>query len=73
MIIISRSVLATITFTTMPVTVSPEIAQYAYSYAGTLFTLFFIQYFPIVAGPFCWSLFWNIFISLSAGKNTVLM
>ena len=53
MIIISRSVLPTITFTTMPVTVSPEIAQYAYSYAGTLFTLFFIQYFPIVAGPFC--------------------
>ena len=52
MIIISGSVLATITFTTMPVTVSPEIAQYAYSYAGTLFTLFFIQYFPIVAGPF---------------------
>ena len=53
MIIISGSVLATITFTTLPVTVSPEIAQYAYSYAGTLFTLFFIQYFPIVAGPFC--------------------
>ena len=42
--------MATIAFTTMPVTVSPEIAQYAYSYAGTLFTLFFIQYFPIVAG-----------------------
>ena len=41
-----------IAFTSMPVTVSPEIAQYAYSYAGTLFTLFFIQYFPIVAGAF---------------------
>jgi len=50
--IISGPILATIAFTTMPVTVSPEIAQYAYSYAGTLFTLFFIQYFPIVAGAF---------------------
>ena len=45
-------VFAHIAFTTMPVIVSPEIAQYAYSYAGTLFTLFFIQYFPIVAGAF---------------------
>ena len=36
----------------MPVTVSPEIAKYANSYAGTLFTLFFIQYFPIVAVVF---------------------
>ena len=36
----------------MPVTVSPEIAKYANSYAGTLFTLFFIQYFPIVAVAF---------------------
>ena len=44
-LIISGPVLAPIAFTTMPVTVSPEIAQYAYSYAGTLFTLFFIQYF----------------------------
>ena len=52
-IIIIGPVLAPIAFNTMPVTVSPEIAQYAYSYAGTLFTLFFIQYFPIVAGPFC--------------------
>jgi len=51
-LIISGPVLAPIAFTTMPVTVSPEIAQYAYSYAGTLFTLFFIQYFPIVAGAF---------------------
>ena len=50
--IISGSILASIAFTTMPVTVSPEIAQYAYSYAGTLFTLFFIQCFPIVAGAF---------------------
>ena len=37
--IIIGPVLAPIAFTTMPVTVSPEIAQYAYSYAGTLFTL----------------------------------
>ena len=44
--------MAPIAFTTMPVTVSPEIAQYANSYAGTLFTLFFIRYFPIVAGAF---------------------
>ena len=51
-IIIIGTVLAPIAFTTMPVTVSPEIAQYANSYAGTLFTLFFIQYFPIVAGAF---------------------
>ena len=51
-IIIIGPVLAPIAFNTMPVTVSPEIAQYAYSYAGTLFTLFFIQYFPIIAGAF---------------------
>ena len=51
-IIIIVPILAPIAFTTMPVTVFPEIAQYAYSYAGTLFTLFFIQYFPIVAGAF---------------------
>ena len=51
-IIIIGPILAPIAFTTMPVIVSPEIAQYAYSYAGTLFTLFFIQYFPIVAGAF---------------------
>ena len=36
----------------MPVTVSPEIAQYAHSYASTLFTLFFVSYFPLVAGAF---------------------
>ena len=51
-IIIIRPVLDPIAFTSMPVTVSPEIAQYAYSYAGTLFTIFFIQYIPIVAGAF---------------------
>ena len=51
-IIISWSVFAPIVFTTIPVNVSHVIAQYAYSYAGTLFTLFFIQYFPIVAGAF---------------------
>ncbi len=51
-IIIVGTVFAPIAFTTMPVTVSPEIAQYAYSYAVTLFALFFIQYFPIVAGAF---------------------
>ena len=28
------------------------IVQYAYSYTGTLFNLFFIQYFAIVAGAF---------------------
>ena len=50
--IINGPVFARIAFTTMPVIVSPEIAQYAYSYAGTLFTLFFIQYLPIVAGAF---------------------
>ena len=36
----------------MPVIVSPEIAQYAHSYASMLFTLFFVSYFPIVAGAF---------------------
>ena len=51
-IIIIGPILAPIAFTTMPVTVSPEIAQYANSYAGTLFTLFFIRYFPIVTGAF---------------------
>ena len=71
-IIIIGPVFAPIAFTTMPVTVSPEIAKYAYSYAGTLFTLFFIQYFPIVAVPIL-LITWNIFISLSVGKNTVLM
>ena len=42
--LISGPILAPLAFTTMPLTVSPE--------AGTLFTLFFIQYFPIVAGAF---------------------
>ena len=51
-IIIIGPVLTPIAFTTMPVTVSPEIAQYAHSFAETLFTLFFVQYFPIVAGAF---------------------
>ena len=50
--VIIGPILAPIAFTTMPVTVSPEITQYAYSYAVTLFTLFFIQYFPIVARAF---------------------
>ena len=35
--------MAHIAFTSIPVTVTPENAQYAYSYAGILFTLFFIQ------------------------------
>ena len=51
-LIISGPILAPLAFTKMPVTVSPEIAQYAHSYAETLFTLFFVQYFPIVAGAF---------------------
>ena len=50
--IISGPILAPLAFTKMPVTVSPEIAQYAHSYAETLFTLFFVQYFPIVAVAF---------------------
>ena len=50
--IISGPILAPLAFTKMPVTVSPEIAQYAHSYAETLFTLFFVRYFPIVAGAF---------------------
>ena len=50
--IISGPLLAPLAFTKMPVTVSPEISQYAHSYAETLFTLFFVQYFPIVAGAF---------------------
>ena len=50
--IISRTLISPLAFTKMPVTVSPEIAQYAHFYAETLFTLFFVQYFPIVAGAF---------------------
>ena len=50
--IISGPLLAPLAFTKMPMTVSPEISQYAHSYAETLFTLFFVQYFPIVAGAF---------------------
>ena len=50
--IISGPFLAPLAFTKMPVTVSPEIAQYDQSYAETLFTLFFVQYFPIDAGGF---------------------
>ena len=50
--IISGPLLAPLAFTKMPVIVSPEISQYAHSYAETLFTLFFIQYLPIVAGAF---------------------
>ena len=50
--IISGPILAPLAFIKMPVTVSPEISQYANSYAETLITLFFVQYFPIVAGAF---------------------
>jgi len=50
--IISGPLLAPLAFKVMPVTVSPEIAQYAHSYASMLFTLFFVRYFPIVAGAF---------------------
>ena len=46
--IISGPLLAPLAFKVMPVTVSPEIAQYA----STLFTLFFVSYFPLVAGAF---------------------
>ena len=49
---ISRPLLTPLAFTKIPLTVSPEIAQYAHSYAETLFTLFFARYFPIVAGAF---------------------
>ncbi|MDP6656302.1 MAG: hypothetical protein QGH79_09685 [SAR324 cluster bacterium] len=50
--LISGPLLAPLAFKVMPVTVSSEIAQYAHSYASTLFTLFFVRYFPIVAGAF---------------------
>ena len=50
--IISGPLLAPLAFKVMPVTVSPEIAQYAHSYASMLFTLFFVSYFPLVAGAF---------------------
>ena len=50
--IISGPLLAPLAFKVMPVTVSPEIAEYAHSYASTLFTLFFVSYFPLVAGAF---------------------
>lgn len=50
--IISGPLLAPLAFKVMPVTVSPEIAQYAHSYASMLFTLFFVSYLPIVAGAF---------------------
>ena len=50
--IISGPLLAPLAFTKMPVIVSHEISQYAHSYAETLFTLFFVQYFPIVALAF---------------------
>jgi len=50
--LISGPILAPLAFKIMPITVSPEIAQYAHSYASTLFTLFFVSYFPLVAGAF---------------------
>ena len=50
--LIAGPVLAPLAFKIMPLTVSPEIAQYAHSYASTLFTLFFVSYFPLVAGAF---------------------
>jgi len=50
--LITGPLLAPLAFKVMPVTVSPEIAQYAHSYASTLFTLFFVSYFPLVAGAF---------------------
>jgi len=49
---ISGPLLAPLAFTKMTVPVSFEISQYAHSYAETLFTLFFVQYFPIVACAF---------------------
>ena len=49
---ISGPLLAPLAFNKMPVIVSSEISQYAHSYAETLFTLFFVQYFPIVAVAF---------------------
>ena len=51
-ILISGPILAPLAFKIMPITVYPEIAQYAHSYASTLFTLFFVSYFPLVAGAF---------------------
>jgi hypothetical protein len=50
--LISGPILAPLAFKIMPVTVSPEISQYAHSYASTLVTLFFVSYFPLVAGAF---------------------
>jgi len=50
--LISGPVLAPLAFKVMPLTVSPEIAQYAHSYASTLFTLFFVRYLSLVAGVF---------------------
>ena len=50
--LISGHILAPLAFKVMPITVSPEILQYAHSYASTLFTLFFVSYFPLVAGAF---------------------
>ena len=50
--LISGPLLYPLAFTKIPVIVSPEISQYAHSYAETLFTLFFVQYFPIVAVAF---------------------
>jgi dolichyl-phosphate-mannose--protein O-mannosyl transferase len=50
--LISGPLLAPLAFKVMPVIVSPEIAQYAHSYASMLFTLFFVSYLPIVAGAF---------------------
>jgi len=50
--IISGPILAPLAFNTIPLSVSPEIAEYAHSYASTLFTLFFVSYFPLVAGVF---------------------
>ena len=47
----------------------PEIALYAYSYARTLFTLFFIQYFPIVAGAFLLIIILEQFYIFKRGKE----
>ena len=57
----------------MPISLSVEIAQHAHSFASTLFTLFFVKYFPIVAGAYLLiSLLEQFYIISNWKKHTYL-
>ena len=47
--LLAGPLLAPLAFKIMPLAVTQDIAPHAHAYASILFTLFFVEYFPIVA------------------------